>query len=79
MNDGTALAAIEPHFTPVFVEKDDEADLIAQYGIDYYPAFVWTDGDGEELLRTVQPETPQELIDALESAQEELIAAASDE
>ncbi len=63
----------------MFVEKDDESELVARYGITLYPAFVWTDGTGAEVLRTVQPLDADELLEDLESALEELAAASSSE
>ena len=57
---------------PVFVEKDDEPDLVERYELVYYPAFVWTDGDGNEVSRTVQPTDPDELLEELQYALEEL-------
>lgn len=56
----------------MLVEKDEEPELVARFGVDYYPAFVWTDGAGEELLRTVQPGDAGELLADLEAAAEEL-------
>lgn len=57
------------------MEKDDEPDLVARYDVVYYPTFLWTDGTGAELTRTVQPSDPDELMGDLEIALEELAAA----
>jgi len=48
---------------------------VARFGVDYYPAFVWTDSAGEELLRTVQPGDAGELLADLDVAAQELSAA----
>jgi thioredoxin-related protein len=66
--------AVGDRFKWVFVEKDDEADLVARYEIASYPTFVWTDAAGEELMRSVQPADAEELIGDLEIALEEMTA-----
>ena len=57
-------------FTPVFVEKDDEAEMVARFDVDYYPTLLWTDGAGEELMRTVQSGDPDEVLSDQEVALE---------
>jgi len=59
------LAASAAHFAPVFVEKDDEPELVERYDVTYYPALVWVDADGEELMRSVQPTSVDEVLDDL--------------
>lgn len=73
------LAAVGEHFEPVFVEKDDEPALVERYGVVYYPAFVWTDATGDELMRIGQPEDADELLEGLEFALEELAGAPTDD
>lgn len=68
------LAEAAERFAPVFVEKDDEPDLVARYDVTYYPAFVWVDAAGEELWRSVQPADADELLEELAMAIEELDA-----
>lgn len=73
------LAAVGERFEPVFVEKDDEPGLVERFGVDYYPAFVWTDGAGEELARVAQPEDADEVLEGLEIALEELSGGSDDD
>ena len=49
-------------FTAVFVEKDENTEFIARYGIDYFPTILWTDGAGEELTRSAQPGDTDEVL-----------------
>ena len=54
--------AAKERFTTVFVEKDDEAEMVARFEVDYYPTLLWTDGAGEELMRTVQSGDTDEVL-----------------
>ena len=54
--------AAKDHFTTVFVEKDDEAEMVKRFDISYYPTLLWTDGAGEELMRTVQSGDTDEVL-----------------
>jgi hypothetical protein len=56
------LDAAKDTFDTVFVEKDDELEFVARYDISYYPTLVWTDATGEELMRTVQSQDPEEVL-----------------
>ena len=56
------LDAAQDTFDTIFVEKDDEAEFVARFDISYYPTLVWTDATGEELMRTVQSEDPEEVL-----------------
>ena len=54
----------------MFVEKDDNAGLVERFEVVHYPTVVWTDGDGEVLTRTAQPDDAEELLEELEYAVE---------
>lgn len=61
------------HFTPVFVEKDDELELVERFGVTYFPSVVWTTADGTALTVSAQPDSAEEVLEefayALEEAQ----------
>lgn len=61
---------MEEQFALVFVEKDDNADLVERFEVVDYPTVVWTDGDGKVLTRTAQPDDAEELLEELEYAVE---------
>jgi len=74
------LDAAKAHFTTIFVEQEEEPDLIEKYDVVYYPTIVWTDGVGIELTRSAQPTDSDEVLGDQEVAVEFLTEdAASDE
>ncbi len=78
LEDGRVMDAASARFTPVFVEKDDEPEMVARFGIDYYPTFVFTDAAGEEAWRSAQPLDSDELLDEVTAAIESLDGALDD-
>ena len=64
------IDAAEDTFATVFIEKDDEPDLIAKYDVSYFPTLLWTDGTGEELTRAAQPADADEVLGDQELAME---------
>ena len=64
------LDKVRTRFDVVFVEKDDNPELVARHAVDYFPAYVWTDAAGEEITRTVQPTGSEELLEDFETAVE---------
>ncbi len=66
---------IEKHFAPVFMEKDDNLELVERYEVVDYPAFVWTDASGKMVTRTVRPSDSAELIEEFEDALADMVGA----
>ena len=52
----------------MFVEKDDEPDVVEAYGVLQFPTIVFTDPAGEPVATTIHPESPEEALKDLEFA-----------
>ena len=52
----------------MFLEKDDEVDLVRAYGVLQFPTIVFTDSAGEAVESTIQPEGSDEALKALDFA-----------
>ena len=54
--------AAKDTFSTVFIEKDDAPELIQKHDVVYFPTLLWTDGAGEELIRSVRAADSDEVL-----------------
>lgn len=62
------LKEIGSDFVPVYLEKDEEVELVRAYGILQFPTIVWTDSTGAEVAATIHPESPDDALEDLQFA-----------
>ena len=58
-------AALAPEVAAVYLEKDDEPELVDRYGVINFPTLVWLDPTGEVVSMTVLPEDSETALSDL--------------
>ena len=66
MSDAKVVAMVKDKFVPVLIDFDSEKDWMKKHNVTSIPALIWADGDGNLVEQSIEQDTPDDLVFAME-------------